>query len=152
MIKPILDACCGSQMFYFDKSNENVITMDNRSFETILCDGRKLVVSPKVIGDFRSIPFENETFSGVVFDPPHLIHLGQKSYMGLKYGVLSNTWQEDLKQGFSECFRVLEVGGFLFFKWNEEQIKLSEILVLTERKPLFGDRRSKTHWVIFRKE
>lgn len=34
MNKPILDACCGSRMFWFDKENENTIFMDNRDVET----------------------------------------------------------------------------------------------------------------------
>ena len=47
---------------------------------------------------------------------------------------------------------MLESYGILVFKWNEEQIKLSEILKNIEYKPLFGNRRSKTHWLIFMKE
>ena len=29
MQKPILDVCCGSRMFYFDKNNPNVCFMDS---------------------------------------------------------------------------------------------------------------------------
>ena len=28
--KKILDACCGSRMFWFDKENEKTVYMDNR--------------------------------------------------------------------------------------------------------------------------
>ena len=38
--KPILDACCGSRMFHFDKQNPNVLFADNRTYESTLCDGR----------------------------------------------------------------------------------------------------------------
>ena len=38
------------------------------------------------------------------------------------------------------------------FKWNEEQIKLKEILKIIEYKPLFGNKRAKTHWLVFMKE
>lgn len=72
--------------------------------------------------------------------------------MGLKYGVLNETWQEDLKKGFSECFRVLEIGGTLIFKWNENQIKVSEILKLADKSPLIGHKSGKqqnTHWITF---
>ena len=72
--------------------------------------------------------------------------------MAKKYGQLGPDWKEDIKQGFKECFRVLEPYGILVFKWNEEQIKLSEILKLTNVKALFGNKRSKTHWLIFMKE
>lgn len=66
--KYILDACCGSRMFWFDKSNKNTVFMDNRTLEDTLCDGRTLSVNPDVIGDFRNIPFDDNTFKLVVFD------------------------------------------------------------------------------------
>ena len=71
-----------------------------------------------------------------------------------KYGGLSKTWQEDLRAGFAECFRVLQQDGILIFKWNEDQIKTSEVLKLAERKPLFGHpsgKAAKTHWLCFMK-
>ena len=40
----VLDACCGSRMFYFDKDNKDVIFADNRELEATLCDGRALLV------------------------------------------------------------------------------------------------------------
>lgn len=150
--KTILDVCCGSRMFWFDKSNENTIYMDIREFEDTLCDGRHLSVKPDVIGDFRNIPFDDETFNMVVFDPPHLIKAGDNSWLVKKYGKLSeNTYKEDLKKGFSECMRVLKHNGTLVFKWNEEQVKLKEILSCTDYKPLFGNKRAKTHWIVFYK-
>ena len=69
----ILDACCGSRMFWFDKENPDVVFADNRELKTTLCDGRKLVIKPDVKMDFRDMPYEDETFKMVVFDPPHLI-------------------------------------------------------------------------------
>lgn len=45
----------------------------------------------------------------------------------------------------------LEKDGVLIFKWNEQQIKLSEILSNIKYKPLFGDKRAKTHWMVFMK-
>lgn len=85
----------------------------------------------------------------VVFDPPHLIRAGHTSWLALKYGVLGNDWREDLRKGFAECFRVLKTDGILVFKWNECQVKLRDVLRLTEEQPLIGDRRGKTHWMIF---
>lgn len=151
--KYILDACCGSRMFWFDKSNKNTVFMDNRVLEDTLCDGRTLSVNPDVIGDFRNIPFDDNTFKLVVFDPPHLIHAGENSWLAKKYGVLDiNTWKKDIKQGFQECMRVLEDCGVLIFKWNDEQIKFGEILKVIDYKPLFGDKRGKTRWTVFMKE
>lgn len=147
--KIILDACCGSKMFWFDKDNPNVIYADNRELETTLCDGRLLVVKPDEIIDFRNMPYADETFKMVVFDPPHLIHAGENSWLGKKYGILGSDWPEYIKGGFDESMRVLEPYGTLIFKWNEDQIKTSEIIKAIKVKPLFGDVRAKTHWMVF---
>lgn len=55
--KLILDACCGSRMFHFDKRNPHVLFADNRTFESTLCDGRLLKVEPDVIHDFTDMPY-----------------------------------------------------------------------------------------------
>ena len=78
MKKKILDVCCGSRMFWFDKENENTIYMDKRQLED---DGRKLLINPDVIGDFRNIPYEDNSFKLVIFDPPHLIKVGESSWV-----------------------------------------------------------------------
>ena len=152
MKKLILDACCGSRMFWFNKEHPRTTYMDNRDLEDTLCDGRKLIIKPDVIADFTKMPFKDSFFKLVVFDPPHLIKAGDKSWLAKKYGKLNETWPEDIKKGFEECFRVLEPNGILIFKWNEEQIKLSEVLKLAPQEPLFGDKRSKTHWLVFMKD
>ena len=68
-------------------------------------------------------------------------------------GRLKNKgWEYDIIKGFSECFRVLKKNGSLIFKWNETQIKTSNVLQLTDVKPIFGHRSgkaSKTHWITF---
>lgn len=150
----VLDACCGSKMFWFDNNNPLTIFGDIRELETKLCDGRNFEVKPDVIIDFTKLDFEDEQFKLVSFDPPHLKTAGAKGWQAIKYGKLSNTWEDDLRNGFSECFRVLEENGILVFKWNELQIKTSEILKLSGYKPMFGHvsgKRANTHWVIFMK-
>ena len=69
--KTILDACCGSRMFWFDRNNPDVVFADNRYVSTTLCDGRTLVIEPDVEMDFRDMPYPDNTFNLVVFDPPH---------------------------------------------------------------------------------
>ena len=151
----VLDVCCGSRMFYAEKSDQRVIFGDIRKESHILCDGRNLDINPDVILDFRELPYPDNSFYTVVFDPPHLVRVGKSSWLALKYGKLNNGWQEDIRAGFVECFRVLKPNGHLIFKWNETQIKLSEILKLTDQKPLVMNKMPKqtgTHWITFIKE
>lgn len=148
----ILDACCGSKMFWFDKEHKETVYMDKRTLDTTLCDGRKLIVKPDVIADFRKMPFDDESFHLVIFDPPHLLNVGDKSFLALKYGKLEKTWQEDIKQGLSECWRVLKQNGTLIFKWNEEQVTLPMVKGLLPNEPILGQRRGKTVWLVFFKE
>lgn len=148
----VLDACCGSRMFWFDREHDDVDFMDIRKIETRLSDGRVLSVDPDILADFRDMPFDDESYNLVVFDPPHLLRAGDKSWLALKYGKLGEDWREDIAKGFRECMRVLKPNGVLVFKWNEDQVKLGEILRVTEFRPLFGNKRDKTHWLVFMKE
>lgn len=149
----VLDPASGSRMFYFDKEDSRVTFGDIRDESHILCDGRALEIHPDLEMDFRALPFDDESFRVVVFDPPHLVRVGENAWMGKKYGRLNQeTWQADIRAGFAECFRVLHPNGVLIFKWNETQIPVREILALTPEKPLVGHRSGKTartHWVTF---
>jgi len=149
----ILDMCCGSRMFWFDKEDERAVFSDIRAEQHTLCDGRRLVISPDVIADFRALPFADDTFSVTVFDPPHLERVGPNGWQGKKYGKLNrDTWRDDLRAGFAEAFRVLRPHGVLIFKWSEVQIPIKEILALTPEKPAVWQRtgkNDKTHWVSF---
>ena len=121
MKQPILDVCCGSKMFYFDKNDKSVLFQDIRCIETKLKDRDKLrhfEVNPDVIGDFTSMTYPDGAFSMVVFDPPHLKYTGSKkeaqNWQMVKYGWLpAHGWREVLQKGFGECFRVLQEGGYL---------------------------------------
>lgn len=115
---------------------------------------RALRIDPDVLLDFRALPFDDEIFHLVAFDPPHLVRAGPRSWLAAKYGKLGQDWRDDLRSGFSECFRVLRPHGTLVFKWNETQVKVREVLELTPHKPLFGNtsgRKAGTHWIVFMK-
>lgn len=152
----ILDPCCGSRMFYFDKQDPRVLFGDIRAEQHLLKDRhylRKLEVSPDVLLDFTNLPFDDDTFYLVVFDPPHLIRGGDSSWLVKKYGRLPEDWQDYLRQGFKECFRVLRPNGVLIFKWNENQVKNDDVLALTEYRALFGHKtRKETTWFTFMKD
>lgn len=147
-------------MFYFDKSDERVLFGDIRRESFSLKDkssktgSRNLFINPDEILDFTALPFAEDSFHLVVFDPPHLINNGASGWLAKKYGKLGKEWSKDITAGFSECFRVLKPYGTLIFKWNEQDIKVSEILKLTDQKPVFGNRcgkTSKSHWLVFMK-
>ena len=154
-MKLILDPASSMRSFYFDKKDKRVLFGDIRVKEThLLTNGQTIHIEPDEVMDFRDIPYPDETFKVVVFDPPHMLNLSEKSWMRKKYGVLDKeTWREDLTKGFAECFRVLKDEGTLIFKWNEVSIPLKEILTLTPPyKPVLGHpsgKRMGTHWVLF---
>lgn len=150
--KKILDACCGSRMCWFDKNNSMTTFMDIRNEEHTLCDGRTLKINLNIVGDFRNMPFPNNSFYLVLFDPPHLNKLGDSSWLAKKYGKLLPTWEDDIRCGFEECMRVLKPNGILIFKWNEQQISINKILTIIKEKPLFGHtsgKKGKTIWMCF---
>jgi hypothetical protein len=154
--KKILDVCCGGRMFWFNKKHPNALYLDNRTMPAKrLTNGATLTIAPDQIMDFRNLRFYDESFSLVVFDPPHVKWRSVDGWMADKYGQLDKkTWQEDLRAGFAECFRVLKKDGVLIFKWSEIDIPLKEVLALTPMQPLFGHpsgKASKTHWVAFMK-
>ena len=151
MTKRILDICCGSRMFWFNKQHPDVTYNDNRQLSDTLCNGRKLEINPDMVADFRSLPFDDESYHMVVFDPPHLIKAGDNSWLAKKYGKLNENWQNDITLGFNEGMRVLKPNGTLIFKWNEDQIKLAEVIKVLGQEPLFGNKRCKTHWLVFMK-
>jgi len=149
-------------MWWFDKNNEGAIFGDVRKENLTVTDRshgnangvRTINIDPDALFDFRSLPFSDESFCLVAFDPPHLVRAGKKSWLAAKYGKLSNDWKDDLRAGFMECFRVLKPDGTLIFKWNETQIKISEVLPLSPVLPLFGNtsgKKSGTHFMVFMK-
>jgi len=155
--KLILDACCGSRMFWFDKSNPDVVFCDKRIVEPFTNQlGLNIEIKPNILSDFTALPFADGSFRMVVFDPPHLIRAGEKSWIALKYGRLDSGWKQMIHDGFAECMRVLDDYGVLIFKWSEVQIPLKKVLdaIGEEHKPLFGHRSGKnmnTHWMAFMK-
>ncbi|MDE2103820.1 MAG: SAM-dependent methyltransferase [Patescibacteria group bacterium] len=112
--KKILDACCDSRMFWFDRTDSRALFVDKRRESHVLPDKsskggfRRLEINPDVVADFTNLPFQ-------------------------------------------ECFRVLQPNGVLIFKWNENEISVSEILKLTTEHPLIGNRYYESHWIVFMK-
>ena len=153
-MKLILDPASSTRSFYFDKEDDRVLFGDIRAKEThLLTNNQTIHIEPDEVMDFREIPYPDESFQCVIFDPPHRIKLKVESDFIKKYGSLEReSWQEDISKGFAECFRVLKVNGTLIFKWSEVSIPLREVLKLTPYKPVLGHpsgKRMGTHWVLF---
>ena len=159
--KPILDPTCGSRTMWFNKNHPKVLYTDRRreSFEaewksTNKPSVRKCYVEPDEVVDFTDMPFESNTFDLVVFDPPHMKGLTDKSWTKKKYGVLPEDWRPLIHDGFHECMRVLRPNGTLIFKWSETQIGTRDVINAIGQEPLFGHRSGKkmnTHWLCFMK-
>lgn len=154
MTKHVLDMTAGSRMMWFDKNNSLATFVDKRVQHEELPSGHVIDVRPDIVADWTlGLPFEDESYNLVMFDPPHLIHAGDNSWLAKKYGKLdTDNWQEIIRLGFNEAMRVLKPYGTLVFKWNDSQIILPELLKEIPYEPLFGQKRQKTHWLVFMKE
>jgi len=160
--KFILDACCGYRMMWFDKKHPNTIFLDERDS-----------VNPDMVGDFRDLKFNDNSFKLVVWDVPHIVQkeIG-KGKVTDAYGVLNpDTWENDLRKGFKEIMRVLDNYGILIFKWSDcnkwanisRGVNVNKVLSLFPIKPLFGHKTkavlkktenketSATYWFCFMK-
>jgi len=149
----ILDMTCGGRHLWVDKSRVDTIYVDRR----ILPKGTIPIranwnVTPDVCADFTALPFADASFDLVVYDPPHIIRsVPSKSFLRTKYGELQpGTWQETLRAGFDEAWRVLSAPGTLHFKWADANVALKEVLRLFPVAPLF---KTKHHvsWSVFAK-
>jgi SAM-dependent methyltransferase len=158
----VLDACCGSRKFWFDPEYPGALFIDVRQERSSFKDPSKpdgirwVDVNPDQVADFRDMPFEDESFRVVVFDPPHIKfnRTARGSLNEINYGTLGVNWKKDLRAGFRECFRVLKPEGVLIFKWAETNIPLPQVLALTDQRPLIGNQMPKvsgTHWITFLK-
>lgn len=158
--KRVLDVTCGDRSIWFQKNCPDAIYCDKRreEWEGVFGTAKKrrhLVIDPDVICDFTDLPFEDNCFSLVVMDPPHIKNLSDGAWMRKAYGSLSDGWQQMIHDGFRECMRVLKPDGVLIFKWSDISISTREVINAIGQEPLFGHRSGKkmnTHWLCFMKQ
>ena len=116
MDKMILDVTCGMRGIWFQKNEPHTIYCDQRSEHHESNYGTKTAhrtidVDPDIECDFTNLPFKDDMFNLVVFDPPHIKGASDKAWITKMYGSLDDTWPELIRDGFNECMRVLKVGG-----------------------------------------
>ena len=83
----ILDVTCGDRTIWFQKNEPHTIYCDKRDEEWEGDFGRNkdkhrhLRIHPDIQCDFTCLPFEDNSFELVVFDPPHIENLTEASWM-----------------------------------------------------------------------
>ena len=149
----ILDVCCGSRMFWYDKQEPHTTYMDIRKAVYTAMDRgneRRIEINPDIQADWKNIPFDDCTFDLVIFDPPHLVRAGKTSWLAKKYGTIDLMgWSNEFHKAFQEIMRVLKPTGTMIFKWNEDQIPIKEVFKAFGQQPILGDMKSKTKWSVF---
>lgn len=158
--KKILDMTCGMRSMWFNKEHPAAVYCDKRheDFEMYFGKGktsrRECYVNPDIQCDFTELPFPDNSFALVVFDPPHLIGAKETAWLVKKYGKLDETWPQMLHDGFAEGMRVLKPDGVLVFKWSEYDIQAEDVWKAIGQKPLFGHhsgKKSTTFWGCYMK-
>ena len=70
--------------------------------------------APHVVGDFRALPFPDDSFDVVAFDPPYHTDMGcgKPSIMGSRFGTFGTIpeLREAVEQGCREAWRVARLG------------------------------------------
>ncbi len=148
----ILDMTAGARAIWFDKSHPLCHFVDIRE-----------CVGPDFVADSRRLPLgiEPDTYSLVVFDPPH-VNFSKNGKMAKNYGHHTSAEIKTFIAGASkEAHRVSKPNALMAFKWNDHDLKLESALKLMAEywEPLFGQktsvrtmRVSTTYWVMLKRK
>jgi len=167
-MKPILDATAGNRMMWKNKNPPHVVFMDKEI---------RLRIPPHIFGIWEKLPFRDDVFSCIIFDPPHYrvfgkksIHKDPKGESWLGEYLNKRHFMRSLVYSSKEFSRVAER---LCLKWGEsywsyfekttgryrkrnENPTLWKILgalyswrevFRVERKSQYGDSNQKLYWV-----
>lgn len=158
----ILDATCGQRGIWYQKNHPYVTFMDKRegifnskTLNQSFKNSRIIKIKPDVVSDWKNTPFNDEEFDMIIFDPPFIIRKdgNTPNTFVVTYSYLpKNRWEQELKLGIIEFFRILKKDGIFIFKWDEVDIKLKRVLKLFPYPPLFGSRvgqKNNMHWIVF---
>lgn len=147
----ILDMTAGNRNIWIDRNCSDAIFVDHR-----------VEVAPDIVADSTALPFANETFDLIVFDPPH-VNVGVNSALTHLYGHYTSVQIRDFViDGSREAHRVGTRDSLLIFKWCDHDVRHERILASMAPwwRALFGHvvsirsspkRISTTQWFTLRK-
>jgi hypothetical protein len=75
---PVLDACCGSRMFWFDHNDARATFVDKRREQHMLPDvsskggRRELIIDPDYLADFTELPLNGARMKSLFLKFYHL--------------------------------------------------------------------------------
>ena len=132
---------------WWDKSHPDVLYMDKRVVPPgSIVQQPMWAVEPDLVADYTALPFPDETFEMVVYDPPHApITTG---IIASKYGTMTDL--DEITAGLRECLRVSR--GWVVFKWSEAPFPVGEVINRLGVQPMFGHTTAKsgsTIWCVF---
>ena len=114
----MLDVTAGNRMLWPNKNPPNTVFLDKET---------KLAFPPDVFGAWSFLPFRDDAFNCIMFDPPHLIFMGPKSkhrdpkdkknWWGINWPNRTSL----LRSIISAQREFARVGKRLIFKWGESR-------------------------------
>ena len=121
----ILDACCGGKTMYHGwhaNLGDSLVSIDIRKLSAREWVGGKgwtrnmPPIEPTVQADMNWLPFREQVFDAIIFDPPHL-QVDMRSFMGELYGGWTKTAARKIMVKVNAEFtRVLKPSGLLLMK------------------------------------
>lgn len=149
-----------ARLYIRDGAEVADVTWGRGAFWTKANDGRFKVQGSDVAehiatdgivqADFRSLPYEDESFDVVVLDPPYIHNPGRHvtdsryNNAGTTKGMYHSDIRELYRAGMQEAMRVLRPGGYLFVKGKDEiesgkqQWSQTELLLDAQAMGLYG--------------
>lgn len=156
-MKPVLDATAGNRMMWGNrKTPTNVVFMDKEI---------GLRIPPDIFAVWEKLPFRDNVFFNVIYDPPHMRHGKNSRYRDPKGATSHGTWwgivenkKQLLKSMLLAQIEFARVSDRLHLKWNETHYDLFVVLkcfvdwVFVRKWEYKSQRRtgkSKTWWIAF---
>jgi len=124
----MLDASAGNRMLWSNKNPPNTVFLDKNTL---------LKIPPDILGVWENLPFRDDVFDCVLFDPPHKFNRTSGFWANPSspnyYGAdISRT---KLVTGiFHGTREFLRIAKRLCFKWSDDEISLARVLSLFPRE------------------